>query len=896
MTSPAVPATDAASAVACTHCGLPVPPALRRDTAADAPLEQFCCAGCRTVYAVIHGEGLDRFYELRERQGATGGGPAPVPGARTYQEFDDPDFHSLYCRPLPGGLLSVSLYVDAIHCAACVWLLERVAGLIDGVAEIRVDLGRSRIRVDWDPSAVQLSTVAQRLDSFGYGAEAPRSDQRDEQVRREDRALLVKIAVTGAVAGNVMLIAFALYGGAFHGMESGFASLFRWASLLLTIPAVAYGGSVFLRGAWHALRARVLHMDLPISIGIVAGFCGGAINTIRGTGEIYFDSVTALIFLLLVGRFLQRRQQRRAAEASQLLYSLSPRRARRCGPDGVVEVPCESLAIGDEVEVRAGDVVPADGVVVAGQSNLDVALLTGESRPVATRPGDSVLAGTVNLSAALRVRVELSGERTRVGQLLQLVEEYSQRRPRVVRVADRVAGWFVSIVLLLAGGTALYWGWAAPEFALDHTIALLVVTCPCALGLATPLAVAAAMGQAARAQLLVKGGDVFETLCQPGWLWLDKTGTLTEGRSRLLSWSGDDEARSAAVALERQSSHPLAVALVRDLTDGPASAYTSPTGLDDADSEVTNVEQVFGGGITGQWRGQHVVVGSPAFVSATVPGISAQQGEQDQAVVAAVTAGHTPVVVAIDGAVRGVAALGDALRTAAVSTVAELQECGWRVGILSGDHEEVVRAVGGQLGLDPGVCRGGLSPEGKLEVIEDLNRAGETTVMVGDGVNDSAALAAASVGVAIHGGAEAALTAADAYLVDGDIAGVAELLRGSSRTFRVIRRNLAFSLCYNVVGASLAVVGLVHPLVAAVLMPVSSLTVIVSSYRATLFAAPGATTSQQLDPQHLDPQQLDPGQRHTSRSGGVAAGDGAAVPLGADVGTSGPGIGTEGAR
>ncbi|MEM7167147.1 MAG: heavy metal translocating P-type ATPase [Planctomycetota bacterium] len=808
----------------CRHCGLPVPAPLQEPDG-----DSFCCAGCRTVYAMIHGEGLDRFYEMRERQGDELSGRPPAPGQRTYAEFDDVEFQRLYSRPLPAGRMAVDLHVDAIHCAACVWLLERIGQKLPGVAEVRVDLGRSRVCVDWDPTRVQLSAIARHFDKFGYAPEAPRGDGRDEQVRREDRALLLKIAITGAVAGNVMLIAFALYGGALHGMEQNFSDLFRWASLLLTVPAVAWGGIVFFRGAWSALRAGVLHMDLPISIGILAGFVGGAINTITGTGEIYFESVTALIFLLLVGRFLQRRQQRRAAEASQLLYSLAPRWARRVSGDEVQEVPVSALVATDEVEVLAGDVVPADGRVLAGQSNLDVALMTGESRPVAVARDDQILAGTINLTAPLRVRVEQSGECTRVAQLMQLVEESAQRRPRIVKLADRLARWFVTVVLSLAALTAGVWSWLAPEVALDHTIALLVVTCPCALGLATPLAVAAAIGQAARARLLIKGGDVFEKLHQPGVLWLDKTGTLTEGCLRLLSWHGDDTARAALLAVERQSSHPIAVALVRDLASAPA-------GSDFDGADVTDVEQVLGGGIRATWCGEPLIVGSARFLQEQLPqeALAKQRSVLDDAV----QRGHTPILVAIGGKVRGVAALGDALRSSAAATIEQLRQRGWSVGILSGDHRDVVDAVGAELGIDSAVCHGAVTPEEKLRIVEASGADGTATVMVGDGVNDAAALAAASVGVAMHGGAEAALTAADVYLGDGDISSVAELVRGADRTVRVIRRNLLFSLGYNVIGASLAIAGLVHPLVAALLMPTSSLTVIVSSYRARLFVAP----------------------------------------------------------
>ncbi len=300
----------------CAHCGLPVPPALVRE--AD-PL-QFCCEGCRTVWDVLHGEGLERYYDLREASGGQGV-PARVTGRR-YDEFDDPAFADLYARVLPGGLLECDLYLEGVHCAACVWLVERIPRMVDGAAEVRLDVGRSRARVIWDPSRTRLSLVARQLDRLGYPAHPFHGVETEALARREDRDLLIRLGVAGAVAGNVMLIAVALYGGAFSGIDPGLAQFFRWVSLVLAIPSVTWCAAVFHRGALGALRARTLHMDVPISLGILAGSGWGTVNTVLGRGEIYFDSVTTLVFLLLVGRWLLRRQQRAAAGAAELVHAL----------------------------------------------------------------------------------------------------------------------------------------------------------------------------------------------------------------------------------------------------------------------------------------------------------------------------------------------------------------------------------------------------------------------------------------------------------------------------------------------------------------------------------------------------------------------------------------------
>jgi P-type Cu2+ transporter len=803
-------ADRAAVGSACSHCNLPVPAGLIEPSA----VEQFCCSGCRVAYQVIRGAGLEQYYAIRERIDAPN---RPALGSgRGYHELDDPAFLEHYGRTTPTGLATIELYLEGVHCAACLWLVERTPAVIPGVASCRLDVGRSLATVVWDPAATRLSDVAAFLDSLGYPAHPYHGVDRRDLERRSERAFLIRIAVAGAVAGNIMLLAFALYGGSFHGIEAEYSRLFRWLSLLLSLPSVLWCAGVFYRGAWGSLRTRAIHMDVPVSVGILAGFSWGAVNTVRGSGEIYFDSVTALIFLLLVGRFIQRRQQRSAARATELLFSLAPSNARLVEGGSVREVAAATLRPGSVVELRAGDSVPADGVVIEGSSTLDLSLLTGEARPVAVSPGAPAHAGTVNLTSRILLEVRSTGEDTRVGRLLRLVEESARRRAPVVRLADRISGWFVAAVLALALVTLLIWLRLDPARAVDHAIALLIVSCPCALGLATPLAVASAIGRAARRGILIKGGDAVELLARRGRMVLDKTGTLTEGRLAVVRWVGDGALRSAVAAIEAHSSHPLAIAL--------AAGLTVP-----ADPSMADVVSHPGRGMTATWAGRQLLVGSPGFAVAS--GIDVG-GRWQAAVEAAVADGLTPVVVAVGGQVAAVAALGDPIRADALSTLKGIRHMGWTVEVLSGDHPGSVAAVMRQLGIEHG--RGGADPETKAELVREAAASG-LVAMAGDGVNDAAALAAASVGIGVHGGAEATLATADVYLARPGLAPIVELLEGSRRTLRVIHRNLVFSLLYNAAAVSLAMAGLMHPALAAVLMPASSITVVLSSYRAKTF-------------------------------------------------------------
>ena len=786
----------------CVHCGLEVPAgAVDPDQST-----QFCCAGCKTAFSILHEHGLDRYYEFAEQRGT----PVRLTG-RTYEDFDHPAFHELYVRLRADGLAEVDLYLEGVHCASCVWLVERVPLIVAGVASTELDIRRSMARVIWDPRALPLSTVARGLDSLGYPPHPFRGVARDAIRRREDRAMLVRIGVAGAIAVNTMLAALALYSGWLGGMEHEYERFFRWISFALVTPALLWPGRLFFSSAVAALRTRTLHMDVPIALALGAGYVQGAINTMRDSGPVYFDGLAMLTFLLLVGRYLQQRGQRAAADSAELLYSLTPSTARVVDGDGNVrELPPQALMPGMLIDVRAGESLGADGIIVSGRTQIDSSLLTGESRPVAAAEGERVFAGTVNIAAPIRIRVEESGETSRVAKIMRQVEESSRRRAPVVATANTIAGYFVAAVLALALVTFVIWSFVDSSRAVDNAIALLIVTCPCALALSTPLAVAVAIGRAARSGVFVKGGDALEQLAAPSQIVLDKTGTITEARTALVAWNGPEWVKPLVLGIEEGSSHPIASAF--------RAAWPTIGARQACDSE-----HVMGGGIEASVDAHRVVVGSPRFVHARSCGAAP-----------AIDASLTPVLVAVDGKIVASAGIGDPVRTDAAESIARLRARGWVVSILSGDAPSVVQNVGLQVGVERSACTGGASPETKRDTIEAARSRGPV-VMVGDGINDAAAIATASVGIGVHGGAEACLASADIYLTRPGLSSLVHLTEGAARTMRVIRRNLAFSLLYNLVGAALAMRGQLTPLVAAILMPASSLTVVIASWRARTF-------------------------------------------------------------
>jgi len=767
----------------CAQCG---------GDATNGPVDNgraFCSVGCNAAFAL--GSALTA-------------APATESTAARYADLDDPAFHERHVKAV-GRVSTIEFYLPNVHCATCVILLERLPQALPGVADVRIDLPRKTATLRWTSGEVSLSAIAAALDGLGYPPHPVTADAKAAAAKREERRQIARLAVAGACAGNTMLIALASYLGAFSDLSDVHARLFEYAAMAVGLVAVFGPGLVFFRGAAAALKTRTPHMDLPVALGLAVGAVAGVVNTVLGRSGNYFDSLSMLVFLLLVGRFLQFRQQRLAADSVSLLRGVMPRSARLVEGETLRSVALDALAPGMIVEVRPSEIFPADGAILQGQTTIDQCLLTGESTPISAPPGALVLGGTGNLGGVVRVRLSSVGSETRVGALLKLAETSAQKKPPIVEFADRMAGRFVLVVMALALLSLAYWWGAGVGKATDVAVALLIVSCPCALGLATPLAIAVAQGQAARRGILVHSGDVFERLAKAGRIWLDKTGTLTLGKHSLDAWFGDMQAREPTAALECRSSHPLGKALA--------------LAVGESNLPVKEFQQ-YRRGVAGTIHGIRWLVGSQDFLRDL--GAAAFPTAFVRAAADATSAGLTPVWIARDSAVVAVAALGDKIREDSSSAVAALREAGWQVGLLSGDQPAIVARVAAAVGIKNENAFGGLTPEEKLERVAGGPRA----VMVGDGVNDAAALAAAGVGVAVHGGAETCLQAAPVYLSRPGLGLLVELVQGSRRVLRTVHFNYAVSLAYNLSFIAFAFAGYVTPLVAALLMPISSLTVV----------------------------------------------------------------------
>ena len=785
----------------CAHCGLPT------NTSAQPA---FCCHGCRGAYELIHGWGLDAFYDLRDPSHVN---PSNPTSDDSFLVFDDEEYLGNSApQTQTDGLLQTELTVMGLHCAACAWLIESVAARTPGWKSTRVHMHNHTLKLVFDAEKIQLSEIAGLLHRLGYEL-LPKHATEDSSYLLQNRKLLIQIAIAGFCAVNAMWIAVALYAGDATGLAQSHRTFLRWIGTGLGVTAVAFPGRTFFIGAAASLRSRTPHMDLPVALGLLVGSAAGLLSILLGHGEIYFDSLAVLVFLLLIGRWVQFRQQHRAAQSVDLMLRVTPRHALRVDSDGQCStVLSERLQVDDIVRVPAGESFPADGIIVRGTSLLDRSLLTGESRPVRCTVGEEVEAGVVNVQSEIDMRVTETGKDSRIGRVMQLVEEASSARTPIVQLADRIGGVFVIVVTALAIATFTWWLQFDWRSAASNATALLIVACPCALALATPLAIAVTLAKSARRKIFIRDGSAIGRLTKRGILWFDKTGTLTHGRPRAVLAYGDTEAIGMAAGIEATCHHPIADAICAEAERRELDRFLEPHGV-----------EVGVGGILGVLGDRHVFIGNQDFMEQHN---IVMDSDFDAAVQACLANDRSPVIIAVDGVAMTVMAVEDSLRPDAANTIESLRRSGWQVGILSGDHTKIVTRVGSKLGIPVELCHGELSPEEKLNMIRSKPAGMTTTVMVGDGANDAAALAAADVGIAVRGGAEVSLRAAPVFIASGRLSSIDSLFAAAKRSTRLIHFAMATSLLYNVIAVLLAMGGHISPLVAAILMPISSVTVL----------------------------------------------------------------------
>ncbi len=806
-------AGQAANTAACFHCGLPLGVQTWK-VVVDGAARNTCCLGCQAVAGLIAGQGLGSYYRNRSAFAPTAAGDIVTPA---FLEFDLPEVQAGYVYAVDVEQVEAALLIEGVTCAACLWLIEQRLLRVEGIRAATMHYGANRLRVRWHTSRVKLSAILAAIAALGYHAQLYDSGRSESMLARERRTLLWRLFVAAFGMMQVMMYAFPVY-IAEGGMPAGIERMMQWAGLVLTLPVMFWSAVPFYRGAWRGLKARALNRDVPVSIGLLTAFAASVLATANGAGAVYYDSVCMFVFLLLGTRFLELNARTYAAREQDRLARLVPAIATRLPqyPDTNFreEIPAATLRRGEFAEIKPGAPVPGDGVVVDGVSSVNEALLTGESMPLVKRTGDSVIAGSVNGSGALIMRIERTGEQTVAAAIVRLMDRALEAKPHLASLADRAAAHFVFALLLVVAVSAAAWWFIDKERVLPVIISLLVVTCPCALSLATPAALAAATGSLSRRGILITRGHALEALAKSTHFVFDKTGTITSGRMSLIGvlvvgGRSKEAVIAMAAALEGASEHPVGRALV---AAGPACARYQPGEL----------RYVAGQGVEGVIDGKRMRAGSPGFV-ADLTGLPLPIE------LSFVSDDVTTVALGSEGEWLALFTLGDAVRPDAKQVVEALSAQGAELHLLSGDRTPCVKRVAARLGIP--FYAGDAAPADKLDYVRKLQAQGAIVAAVGDGVNDAPLLAQAQVSVAMASGTELARLNADVTLLTDHIEPLLAAVSISRRTLRIIHQNFFWAIAYNVIAVPLAVMGLVTPLVAAIGMSASSLLVIGNALR-----------------------------------------------------------------
>ena len=801
----------------CFHCGLAVSPDDHYCSELAGVSRQFCCFGCQSVCEAIFAAGLQGYYH-RTPDGTLLAPPPPPPKDLEMYDFAEVQQEFVTSK---GELRDIYLLVEGIHCAACVWLIERAMLRTVGVESAQVNLATKRLHLTWDSGQNKLSDLLRALSKVGYSAVPYDPESAEGIIKKSNRSMLFRLFFAGFTMMNMMLVSIALYSGA---SNDEFRNYFHWIGFVLATPTLLYAGYPFYRGAWGGLRMARLTMDLPIALGLSVTYFYSLYITLSESriGEVYFDTVTNLIFVILVGRYLEGMFRHQAVSSTKRLMELQPRVAIVLHGDEEKMTPIRGVKIGDRVLIKPGYKVPVDGVVMDGNSAVDESMLTGESSPVSKVVGAMVSAGTFNTSGALTVEVRAILQDTALAKIIRLVEHAQSSKAPIQRLADSIVPWFVLATLLLAGLTFAWWGGVNFELALMAAVSVLIITCPCALGMATPMSIAVASGLGAKYGILIKNGLVLETLSKATHFVFDKTGTLTEGKmqvSQVLPVENNSvqEILGYAAAIERYAEHSVAYAIVRE-ADAQQAAYKN--------LRVNDFITTAGQGVAATVEGKPVLLGTTSWLSNNHVTLDTRLCEHaDEFEQQVMTSVHC----AIDGEHVAVLLLADRLRADAQALVDALRESGIGMTLLSGDRRAVAEAVAKQLGGMQVIAE--VLPQDKDLVIKKLQEAGEVVVMVGDGINDAPALIRADVGIALGSGTDVSVDSADIVLMYNELDKVRLATLLSRRTLRTIKQNIGLSFIYNSIMIPLAMMARVTPLVAAITMPISSLVVILNAAR-----------------------------------------------------------------
>jgi len=801
----------------CFHCNEPLAGSKFVAQIGDRS-ESVCCIGCKTVAEMIAATGLADYYARRTT-------PSPRPPDATskeaWQAYVDPVVAADFVRKGPNSD-SVDLLIENLRCSACAWLIERTLSAIPNVADVQVNAALGRAHVEWTAGTARFEAIMNAIAQLGYDPHPVTNETTSRVYCRERRSMLKRFIVATFGMMQVMMFAVAGYSAELNAerIDATLEHYFRLVSLIVTVPVLFYAGKPFLLNAWNNLRTRTVGMDLSVSTALLLAFLASTWNTFAQRGDVYFDSITMFVFFLTLTRFVELSVRHRTNSVADALAQHLPATAQRVAGDKIEMVASHQLRVGDEVIVPSGSVVPADGTIIHGTTTLNESLLSGESLPVTRRTGDDVASGSINTGAPIRVCVTAIGKNTSLSNIVAMLRRAQAHKPLAIQAADRAAAIFLRVVLIASFGVCAAWLFIDPARAFAAKLAVLVVACPCAFSIATPAALAASTAQLAREGVLVTRPDALETLARVDHVIFDKTGTLTRGDIQLddytaLGSRSDDECLAIAAALEQSSAHPIAAAFKHVPTNGFVAA---------------DVVTVPGFGVEGTIAGTRYRIGIPAFV-ATLRGDSGGTSLERS---------DRTIVLGNEQELLASFILSDVLRDDSSEAAPQLRSIGIDAELLSGDGLAAVATVARRCDIRTFSAR--RSPAQKLARVHELQSAGKTVAMVGDGINDAPVLGAANVSMAMGRGAALAIAAADLIFVAERPSAVAGVIRTARRTVRLAGQNLVWSATYNFCALPLAALGFISPWVAAIGMSASSLFVLMNSLRLLPHKEPARST------------------------------------------------------
>jgi len=812
----------------CFHCGLPVAENLNIHVEYNGESRPMCCYGCQAVSQAIIDSGMDDFYKYRT---TTPEKPEEIVPEFLQQlkAYDTSSVQKMFVNETSeqashGKALEVSLILEGITCAACIWLNEKHLNALDGVISANINYSNHRARVRWDNSKIQLSEILESISRIGYLAHPYDPEQHQRILEQERKQQIKRLGLSGVLGMQIMIFAVAMYTGNWWGMEESFKQSFRWISLALTIPILLFASSVFFKSAYRDISNKRVGMDVPISLGIAIAFTASTISTVNGTGEVYFDSVAMFTFFLLSARYFEIGTRKQTSEATEALLNLKPAIATRLlhyaeKKSSTIEnqenIAVTELNSGDYLLVRPGEVIPADGIIVNGISGINESLITGESLPVTKQVDDAVIGGSTNTENPLIIQVKKLGEESVLSSIQRLIDDAQHTKPAIAKLADKIATWFVSLLLTIAAFVAYYWYTVDASQWLEITIATLVVSCPCALSLATPTAITAASGQLAKIGLLPKRAHALETLAQATDFVFDKTGTLTTGKIKLEKinlingFNDKDYALTIAASLESSSEHPIAKALL--------NAYQENTSQQ-ALLTVKELKHTTGQGIQGTIENNKWFIGNKEFIQKHSSNAFEDSADKE-----------SKIYLATNQQCIGIFTLSDSIRDEAQALIQQLHMQHKTTHLMSGDHLANASNISQQLGIQH--CQANLKPEDKLKNVKTLQQQGAIVVMTGDGVNDAPVLAGADLSIAMGKGTQLAAATADMILISNHIEHIYHGYMIAIKTLRIIKQNLGWALLYNISAIPAAATGYVEPWLAAIGMSVSSLVVVLNALR-----------------------------------------------------------------